>query len=254
MHLILLLIYCLFTTLGAAPCPDHIEPEVWEKVSPYLLPENHPLKAKLDQLFKVAGKRLIESQTTLEAAGFCHREKGNTSGIIVMSHRNLKNWLIKVYTEEQAMPAWEKYVERCQGAEATRQAIKKYKFERYFAVPKKYIYVLQAEPEPKEGAFKKDFILVAENMNIHRLSKNKKKWLQESHNKKLLKAFWIILTDVGLSDCWLINNAAWGANRKVNFIDTERFNIWPVKYSRFLPFLTPSGQEYWNSLKLKKKK
>ena len=92
MYKILFFILCIFSSVSADsilidtesrhhqqqnPAPRSVEynyprtyisNDVWETVKPYLLPSNHPLKAKLDMIF--GNERVTRSVHALKNAGF----------------------------------------------------------------------------------------------------------------------------------------------------------------------------------------
>ena len=246
MHFIYLLLICFSLSLFAQERPPHIDAESWEQVAPFLLPATHPLKPQLDALFTNSSKRVISSLSHLKERGFFFSGEPHTTHILVLGHKNLKNWLIKAFTEEEEVDEVMNYTQRCKGAIATRKAIHLRKQHLLFAVPQKYIYVL--EPVGTPGPFRKNFILVVENMPIYTHAKNRKIWKKAGHNPKVLTAFFTILTDVGLVDCGLIDNASWGRNGKINFIDTEHYHLWPVDYAKLNKYLDPKGRNYWHKL------
>src|SRR5262245_34761862 len=94
---------------------------------PYLLPQNHPLKAKLDALF--LRQRVIQNEKTFQEAGFktlCHNMG---SFIRVASHRKMPGHLFKVYLDSELnkkmhKPGWVWLARRCEGAAKIRKVIR----------------------------------------------------------------------------------------------------------------------------------
>lgn len=227
-------------TLNGAERPPYIAESVWEAVSPFLLPDEHNLKSRLDELFS---SPITGSKAELESRGFFRFGENHTSGIQVMAHKKLKQWLIKIYTEDhpESPHAWQKYVHRCIGARTADRSIKTRGYEKHFAVPKKYIYTL---PYPSSGPF----LLVVERLPVYNHSDNKKIWRSGVVSKKLLKEFYEVLNDAGLADCCMIDNAAWGTNHKINLIDTEHHHMWPPAYYKLTRYLPSKLQPYWQEI------
>src|SRR5687767_6232302 len=76
----------------------HVPIEICNDLTPYFLPEEHPIKSKLDPLF--AKHRITHSAATLKKAGFKIVSRGYRNHAIVAKHPKMKGYLIKVYTDE----------------------------------------------------------------------------------------------------------------------------------------------------------
>src|ERR1700744_2138209 len=68
-----------------------IPEEVWNEAKPYFLPKDHPIKERLDNLFKQ--KRLLHSLETMQQGGF--RILNGSSELDVAFHPQLPDYVIK---------------------------------------------------------------------------------------------------------------------------------------------------------------
>lgn len=242
----LVLIFSCVASLECISKPAHIEQSVWNEVSPYLMPDDHPIKAKLDKFFGT--NRITLNTTTLAQAGFKNTKAGDFSHVVVSKHSKFKAYIFKLYTDDQREECdWQQWVKRAAGARDTQQAINKYGYQNFFVVPKKWIYVLPATPNPPAGYVRKNFILVAENMHIMSRNQNKSMW-RTSITEKHLDAFFTILKEVGLWDSIWPFNSPFTRTGKIAFIDLERNHESNVPYDRLLTYLSPKMQAHWKVL------
>ncbi len=219
----------------------------WNALQPYFLPINHPVKDRLDRIF--TKKRATASKESFEAAGFGKITLRQPTNIVVGKNPELKGYLVKAYLDSQPdFIDWGNWLNRILGAKAIKESIKVHGFKD-FLVPQKWIYPLPEHPSPpsKLGYHRKNFILIVEDMHIlpnqETLDKYKKKI-----SKGQLKGLYTLLSELGLIDSIFPDNIPFTKSGKIAFIDTEHHHLWPVNYQRFKQFLSPTMQEYWQTL------
>ena len=225
----------------------HVESKIWDLVTPYLLPENHPIKAKLDRIF---AERVTLNVTTMYKAGFLSPRPRGFSNTVVSKHPDLEEYIIKGFLDDQKnIHDWQKLMRRIKGAELIKKAIKHHHYESLFKVPQKWIYPLPLEPAPPSQYYRKDFILVAEDMHILDRDDNYKVWKSSRMNPKKLDAIYTIIEELGLSDSVVAFNIPFIKKEdSMAFIDTEIWHRWPITYKRLTPYLSSSMQSYWKKL------
>lgn len=222
--------------------PEHISAIVWQAVEPKLLPYGHPIKSKLDKIFKKNG--VLHDVTTLDAAGFFLLPVNNPAHTLVAKHPKIKGYVFKLFTDIQVeRNEWEYWLQRIQGAELIAEAIQKNDLGGYFKVPKKWIYLIPSNIEPEE----KTFLLVAEDMKIVDHKKNRSLWKNQV-TTDLLDALYFLFESVGLLDSVYIDNIPFSKDKKIAFIDTEHTLKWPVPYHKLNGRLSPEMSSYWIQL------
>ena len=128
----------------------YVSPEVWDRLRPFFLPDNHPLKPKLDEIFK--GSRVTLSLDGFKKAGFSKYKIRDWSHMVVAFHPKLPGIVVKAFLDtELKMVDWEMWIHRIYGAQAVRECIARHGYEKYFKVPAKWIYPLPAKPSPPFG-------------------------------------------------------------------------------------------------------
>lgn len=226
-----------------------VSKEAWNAVGPYLLPENHPIKPKLDRMF--SEQRVILNPDSFRAAGFKRYKPGRVSRILASGHPNLQGYFIKAFPDSDTVIKfeWRKLVHRVVGSNAVRECIRKRRFGKKFKVPHKWIYPLPEHPSPPKNSnyARKNFILVAEDMRIYEHNENNKKYKNEM-TKELLNCLYIILEDVGLYDSVYAFNVPFCKDGKLAFIDTEWHHRWPVPYKKFSRYFSKDMKKYWEKL------
>lgn len=226
------------------PCNDQVPIEVWTSLEPYFLPSNHPIKPKLDYLFK---KRISLSKSTLEQAGFSPIYERKPTNIRIGRHSALRGYILKLFLDTQPqLTEWKNWIDRIEGAKVIKEAIKKNKFSR-FDVPKKWIYPLPKAVLPVGNYHAKHFILVVEDMNLLSSTENKKAY-QEKVSSQTLRELFFLLTDCGLLDSVYIDNIPFNKSGRICFVDTEHHHKWPVPYERLTGAFSPKMQLYWKKL------
>lgn len=222
--------------------------EIWQSLEPYFLPKNHRMRPFMDKTFHA--ERITLSVETLKKAGFKNIKFRRDLAIILGKHKNFPHYLLKIYVDTQPfVNEWWPFMERIRGAEAIRACIKKHGFEKHFEVPRKWLYPLPADPSPPDDPryYRKNFVLVVEDMQILDDAANKEAYLTKMTKEKL-DAFYVILTEVALDDSTFARNTPFTRNGKMAFIDTERYNKNSIPYVFLLRYLSEPMQEYWQKL------
>lgn len=244
-------LFFLFLFLGNnlhayAPNP-YVNPEVWNKVSPFFLPEDHPIKPRLDKIF--LGKRVTQDSHTLKAAGFKKNKPPKPDHAIVSKHSKLKGYLVKLFADEQpSLDRWEDWYNRILSAYYIQKAIDRHNFHHLFKVPKKWIYPLPAETSPSaEYSHRQNFILVVEDMKLVSMEENLDMW---KHDMTLsgLKVIYTILQEEGLIDSVYPDNLSFSQDGRLAFVDTQHSHIWPVPFERLSRYLSSKMRAHWNIL------
>ena len=172
----LYLITCANAYCAYPPNP-HVSNKIWKKASPFFLPEDHPIKPGLDQLF--SSSRVILDLKSLELAGFIDPKPRKFTRLIVTKHPDFPGYIFKIYLDAQRyhkMKEWECWIKRIKGVRLIKQIIEERQLQSYFKTPQKWIYPLPAEPSPSEDFIRKNFILVEEDMDLLDSESNEDLW------------------------------------------------------------------------------
>ncbi len=226
--------------------------EVWQKLEPFFLPANHPIKAKLDRIFHK--QRATLSKETFEEAGFGKVKERKPTNIVVGKNPNLKGFIVKAYLDTQpALKDWENWLKRIEGARVIRDFIQKHKYDKLFKVPQKWIYPLPNEILPPNDPLynQKNFILIVEDMDILDEQENLKAY-QTKITTEFLDTFFIIIKELGLLDSVHPCNTPFSKDGKMAFVDTEHHHRWPLHYSGLARRLSQPMKEYWRKLTVNK--
>lgn len=222
--------------------PAHVDPLVWNSMAPYFLPEDHPIKPKLDKLFSAS--RLVRNSKKLKKAGFKTPDPRPHSRTIVSRHPKLKGYWVKLYTDDQTdITDWVELRRRILGAHYTRESIERHSYQRIFKVPDKWIYPLPESPGVTGGSSRKNFILLAKDMRCLKKKENYRRWLMIT--PELLKAVHVVLHEAGLSDSVFAFNMPFGKDGRIAFIDTQHYHEWPVPFTKLCRYLSPVTRERW---------
>jgi len=240
------MLFVCFSTVEAYTKPSSIEEKDWEKLQPYLLPEDHPAKSALDKIFQT---RVLNSYKSFNEAGFFYHERFNRT-MIVAKHPKLKGYLIKTYLDVHGTksPDWFIWKRRIVGAKQIQATLDKHNYNHIMKVPKKWIYFLPPEPAAT-GPHPVSCFLVVEDMYILDSKDNKKKY-RTAMNKERLDALYTVLEENQLWDSTLIFNIPFSKDGKIAFIDTERFNSTnhKMRYGRLTSKFPPNMQSHWTKL------
>jgi len=254
---IFLIVIATASCLSAArtECPSsYVETKVWEKVYPYLMQENHPIKETLDSIVSSKATSVFANMETMCEAGFERVIPQPYTKLIVTRHSQLKGYIIKAYLDDQDYyhdkPEHYFWVKRVKGANLIREAIKNHGYSHLLKVPKKWIYLLPDKPSFQGSSenLRKMFILVEEEMDILNDTENKKKWASPSVTEELLQALYTIITEYRFKDCAKPANCPFCEDGKVAFVDTQSFYKKRISYYKLTPYLSSSMKSYWVNL------
>lgn len=219
-------------SIGYTKSP-YVDDEAWEAVQPHLLPYTHPLRKNLDKIFQ--NGRPTKTKLALIKAGFkMLSAQGNH--LYPVKHPKLKGVILKVYTDytyteyHRNSTDWKKYLKRMRGAEMIRDEIAKNPtYKRHFVVAKKWLYPLPpTKGVPSKKNYKRrNFVLVAEDLNLVSKEGNLFNW-KVALTKEQLESLFFICRDLGLQDSIRPANVWWTKKRKIAFVDTEQFEHWPI--------------------------
>lgn len=224
----------------------HVDPAVWNGVAPYFLPENHPVKSKLDRLFK---KRVTQNAKTLKKAGFTQPEPMRFSKTIVTRNHNVPGYMFKFFSDEQRdIIDWKRCLRRVSGAIYIQEALNKYGLNHLFVVPAKFIYPLPAEPSPPAHLQRKNFIVVENEIDLYTGKDNNRMWKTPVINPVTLTWIYLLMQELGLNDSPYNFNMPVTKDNRVAFIDTEHHHKWPVPFNKLWQFLSPEMMDFWNKL------
>lgn len=248
------LFICLACTCGLVAEQIHhsyVSDDVWQLINPYLMPETHPLRKKLDRLF--AKKRVLSSLETLRAGGFKNIRPQPHTGVIVAQHKRMKGYIFKMYTDDRLTyyrkePEYITWMLRARGAKLVRQEIKQQGWKTLFKAPQKWIYPLPPTTIARTGYLQKNFILVEEDMNILPNEVSRQKWNDGTITKAHLDKLFYILARLGLRGGCKFDNIPICKDGRIAFIDTQNNLRWPVPYGRLGQMLKGELQVHWNQL------
>lgn len=224
--------------------------DIPEKIKPYIIDSHHPAKIFLDSL--MYQERLVKSKDALKAAGFKNVKPREHTRVIVTEHPLLPGYLLKLYLDPQQFhkqrPDWETWYARIRGAELLRDEIAVNGWENWFRVPNKWIYQLPEVPAAEDLNMAKNYILVVEKLDIHKGRNNLDRWHSDNLSERQLKAFFYLITRLGLWDCAKPENSPFCKDGKIAFIDTESWGEWPVEYEKLTRALSMGLRGFWKNL------
>lgn len=220
----------------AYPYNPAVPLQQWEQLEPYFLPEDLKVKKVLDALFSKNGK--TASAHSLLAAGFKIIPSTGYSGLIVVRHKKLKGYLLKIFTDNSPVSdAAQRLVWRIIGANYLREVVEDLGYGQTFKVPEKWLYPLPLSQHAVAG--NKHFVLVVTDMKLVNDSKNYKYWSGDNKvTPDLLDRLYLLLQTAGLSDSIYPFNLPFASNDKIALIDTEYHHVWPIHYQRLTKFLS----------------
>ncbi len=240
-----LIIGLLFITILSS---YELDEGILNEVRPFLIEENHPVKKALDKIFKENDFRIIQNDASLYAAGFSSFGERHTSGMRVLMHKKLPNYVIKTYLDEHLDKFdWMYCVYRVKGRNAIQEVIDSRNCEKYFTTPKKWIYKIESSHKPPLYLNEQHFLLVAEFIDILPREKNRDKW-KTKPNRETLWHLYHIIQDTGAQDCNFVDNIPYCKEGKIAFIDTETTHRWPINFHKLDHYLSPSLLTYWHQL------
>lgn len=220
-----------------------------KKMAPWVLPENHPMKARLDAIFSAS--RVILDKETFRAAGFHTFTVQPRSYVRVATHENLPGYVVKVYFDNEKrlkrnVEGWRWFVKRCEGAKRLSRIIKTKKI-KHFVVAKKWIYVLPASSKSPVGEeySPKSEILIAEDMNIVSHRRSREAWKTVMTEKHLDELYWLVT--YGKGGTFRPDNICYTREGKFAFIDTE-YTDRESSLKMLSRYLSPEMGKYWKKL------
>ncbi|MFQ5729871.1 MAG: hypothetical protein ACE5GN_05885 [Waddliaceae bacterium] len=234
----------------AAARNPKVSEAVWNQVSPYFLPMDHPIRPVLDRIF--SKDRVTLSLKSMKKAGFINPSPRKWTHLIVTKHPDVPGYVFKIFLDVQRYfkqkPEHVHWLERIHGAQTLEAEINKRRWHHIFKVPKKWIYPLPAEPSPPKAFLRKNFILVEEDMDIFDTTANHEKWKSNWVTTAILDAVYTLLQKFGLHDCAKPDNIPFSKDGRISFVDTQTLYQWPVLYKKLMPHLSPEMQGYWEKL------
>lgn len=250
-----LILSCLFlfgsvSSEATSPNP-YVKNKDWDQIEPYLIPEDHPIKTQLDELF--SRSRATVSIKSMEKAGFTNVFAQYYTHIIVTKHPDFPGYIFKLYLDAQRyyknQPEFFFYLKRVRGAEKIQRFLDEKGWNDSIKVPKKWIYALPLDPSPPDELIRKNFIIVEEDMDIYDSSMNRKMWGSDLITPDLLYKYYTVLEEIGLSDCAKPKNAPISRDGRIALVDTQTHGYWPVSYYNMDPYLSNEVRSYWKSLR-----
>ena len=238
-----LILTCTTSVSGSEyPFNPAVPLEHWEKIEPYFLPPESKTRGYLDKLF--SKKRVTKNLHSLLNAGFRVIPSTGYSGLVVVRHKKLKGYVLKIFTDDSPLTDTDdRLIWRIKGAEFTKDVIARQKVGHLFKVPDKWIYPIPLQGNEENGA--KHFILIAKDLKLVDEFKNYKSWGSDSKiTPYFLKVLFLLLQEAGLSDSVYPFNLPFSTDGKIAIIDTEYHHCWPVHFQR----LTKKNQYYWTQL------
>jgi hypothetical protein len=225
--------------------PDSIKKEM----QPYVIPDTHPMKRRLDAIFLKI--RATQDERTFFNCGFTPISIRPCTHVYVASHSHLPGYLVKVYLDTELRqkmdkPSWKWLVKRCEGATAIRSVIKNKKL-KHFIVANKWIYPLPAKPEPPQDQehtrhlallLVTDMDLVSAELNLHA-------WSHFITTEHLDELYAIISRAKGSS--YRPDNISYTHAGQFAFIDTE-YPAHGPDFKSIRPFLSLDMLAYWDQL------
>lgn len=212
----------------------------------YLMPDDHPIKAKLDAIFSSA--RVLESLETLRKAGFKTGQPRVFTRVIVARHPSFPGYLFKLFLDAQrydkVLPLYKYWGERIQGARLIQQEINNRGWQHLFKVPQKWIYALPPKPAAKSDFYAKNYLLVVEDMQIFPASENNKMWKSDALPYEILHHLFILVKELGLSDSMKPDNNPFSKDGRIAFVDTQAFHRSP-RFRNMLPYLSSKNKKVW---------
>lgn len=240
--------FLFFNILVSLPYqkPAHLSQEIWDVMAPYFLPEKHPIRKKLDKIFSKGHP--TANYNSLLSAGFTNLKTGAISQTTVGRHPKVKNYILKMITEDKDLPEWEPLKKRIEASNSVRKTIKKLGYENYFVVPQKWIYPLPNINLCSDDIEKaKNFILIAEEMDIYSKHENERVW-HKTIDQCMLTALHRLISIEGLQDSVLPCNIPFTRKGKIAFVDLEHYQEWPIPFHKLLEFLNPRMQYFWSEI------
>lgn len=221
----------------------------YQTVRPWLMPENHPIRTKLDAIF--SSSRATKDETSFLSSGFIIFKSQPRSFVRVARHPEFPGYVFKVYFDNELRikrnkPGWYWLAKRCEGAKRIAYIIRKNKM-KHFKVAQKWIYPLPLTPNPPKGSeySAKAEILIAEDMDIVSNVSSREAWINKMTREHLDELFVIISYARGHS--YRPDNIPLSRDGKFAFIDTE-YPDDPPNFREPQKYFSPEMVDYWKQL------
>lgn len=224
----------------------HVDPILWQELTPYFLPADCREKAILDEIF--SKRRVLSSVKSMRKAGFNLVTRPEEK-ILVARHPKLKGYLIKVYLDSMNIQEWYWWRKRIEGVKVIQASIERHGYQGIMKTPKKWIYPLPAEPSPKPEHTRRNFILVVQDIDILHDIYNRSAY-KKKMTPQLLDALYTVITENLLIDAVYADNTSFCRDGRLAFIDTEHAQdrTQPVPLSAVGQYLSKEMRAYWEQL------
>lgn len=216
------------------------------EMNAHLLPENHPARPILDDIFSEG--RVVRDEQSIRQAGFSIIDIRSRTSMVVARHPLVPGYIFKMYRDSvpngrEDMPGWECLILRCQNARKIREIINSRRLH-YFTVPDKWLYILplEANPIPK---YHQPIILIATDMELVSPESTRFAWktlAAPSHLDELA-----ILFKEGYGTPALLENIPLTKHQKFAIIDTEHPKR-KIKEKRVAKYFSKDMQRYWHHI------
>lgn len=217
-------------------------------IAPYLLPSDHPMKARLDSIFSQTG--VLENERTFADAGFSIIAGPMPfSFVVVARHSEIPGYVFKLYLDSDSrrrkkIPHWMWLLRRCVGARGIKKIIEQKKI-RHFSVPDKWLYLLPALPF---SSHPQPVILMETDMQPESRQVNRQKWKTVVTREHLDELYSILKEGHGGHGTgFLDNNVPFTRSGKFAFTDTEDPQA-KLKLQHIKTYLSHEMAEYWDTL------
>lgn len=214
-------------------------------IAPHLLPEDHPAKTAMDEIFAKSG--VIRNEKTVQKAGFKIFKSQKKSFIRVLKHPLLEGYLLKVYLDTEnniprGSPGWKRLTMRCVVAKKIKEIIERHNIKR-FIVADKWVYPLpQSKSTPRSA---QPLVLLVKDMQIFNTRDSKKAWMKKAGYRTVRELYTIFSR--GYGSAFLAGNLPYTHSGKFAFIDTE-FGKRHLPMDRLQRHFAPNVRRYWQSL------
>ncbi len=233
--------------LHALPSSALFTANEWAIIAPHLLPDTHPIKPALDKIF--SGDRAVRNEAAMKKAGFHLITEGHWSDTVIATHHKAEGYFFKLFTEDQAhIDEVTRLIARIRGALYAQEIVSRHQWDKYFKVPRKWLYILPEDPNPIWGLPTKRVVLIAEDMRLLDKEASYAKWRSAAFNKKLFKAVFQVLTEGGFSDSSYAFNLPFAKDGRIALIDNDKHNKRPIPFHTLFRYLHPSIKTYGEQL------
>lgn len=247
----MMVVFCtVYSPLCARPLREPTNPEDinQETILPYLLPEKHPLRKILAEIF--VDPNMFQSYEQFVNAGF--EVKRGSKRLLVGRHPSIPDYLFKKYYGQSQTSQLYNYIQRIEGANFLRQYIKEHDF-KHLTVPKKWLYELPSNFSERRS--EKTYLLIVERMDLITDHYSEGKILYYNMDADMLTELCTILHEVKC-DAFPTRNLPMTHSGKIAFVDTETVRKGKSNFiKRFVPLLNPEMQTYalalWEKLEEK---